>query len=407
MTHKRSMRSAGLALVIARESIQSFIRHNDFEMSVALASYGLFSIIPLLFFVGFLFSSHPAPPQGMVEGVESLISHLFPNVNGFSVRDYYFSTNSRFTWGFVGLAMLFVSLMSVSDSLRTAFSKVFNVAQEKPFAKVFVANATATALILALAVALVMTEMVFSSLARPLMAKLPSLKAGNDFFSSMMVASIGMVAVYLVFSPAKLKVYRIIMVSLITAMLLMAMKNLFSRFLTFNPDYGVAFGSLKTLFIVIIWVYYSFLVILFGAEIMANYEKRDALLMKGLFLRQDSGSSIDEDFFHRHISVYKKDDIVFSEGETGNNMFFIMSGMVSINRNGQIIRTMKKDDYFGEMSMLLDTPRTATVRVEEDDTRLILISRDNFETILREGPEIILAILKEMTLRLKLTNDSL
>jgi membrane protein len=407
MAHERSTRPGGLTLVIAKESIQSFIGHNDFEMSVALASYGFFSIIPLLFFVGYLFSSYSALPQGAIEAVESLISHLFPTINGFSIRNYYFSTSSRFTWGFIGLAMIFVSLMSVSDSLRTAFSKIFNVSQKRPFVRIFLANMAATTLALALSVILIMAEMAFASLTRPFTAEFGFFKSGGNFIPSLVVASICMVTIYLVFSPAKLKVYRIITVALITAALLVIMKNLFSRFLTFNPDYGIAFGSLKTLFIMIIWVYYCFLVILLGAEIMANFEKRDALLLKGLFLHPENGARIPEAFFRKHIRVYHEGEILFSEGEKGNNMYFILSGAVSICRGGHVIRTMKKDDYFGEMSMLLDAPRTATVRVEEDGTRLILISQDNFEAILREGPEIVLAILKEMTLRLKLTNNSL
>ncbi len=406
MTHTRNRRSVGLAIVIAKESIQSFLGHNNFEMSVALASYGFFSIIPLLFFLGYLFSSYAALPHDSIRGVENLIAHLFPHIDDFSLKDYYFSTRYRFAWGFFGLAMIFVSLMSMSDSLRTAFSKVFNVTRKGTFARIIFVNAATTAFLLALGIVFVLAEMAFSFFLRPLIGETVLIAGWGEFIPCLIVTSLCMVAIYLVFLPVKLKAYRIGVVAVITAVLLVVMKNLFSLFLSFNPDYGVAFGSLKTLFIVIIWVYYSFLVILFGAEIIANFEKRDALLMKGLFLRPDNGQRINETFFRSHIRIYNKGDIVFVEGDKGNNMYFILSGSVSINRNDQTIRTMERDDYFGEMSMLLNAPRSATVRVEEDHTRLIHISRDNFETILREDPEIILAILKEMALRLKLTNDS-
>jgi CRP-like cAMP-binding protein len=88
-------------------------------------------------------------------------------------------------------------------------------------------------------------------------------------------------------------------------------------------------------------------------------------------------------------------------------MFFVVSGAIIISRNNKMIRTMKRGDYFGEMSMLLNAPRTATVKALEDNTRIVAISQENFETILRESPEVVLAILKEMTLRLKLTDESI
>jgi len=57
------------------------------------------------------------------------------------------------------------------------------------------------------------------------------------------------------------------------------------------------------------------------------------------------------------------------------------------------------------MAMLLRSPRTATVIAVEDDTRLIRIREDNFETILRENPKIVHGILKEMAERVKRTDE--
>jgi len=399
--------TADITFVVIKESIKSFIRNNDFEMSVALASYGFFSIIPLLFFVACIFGSYSAISQQVAFGIENLMLHVFPSISRFAVKEFYLPTSYKITWGFISLSMIFVSFMSVSDSLRTAFFKVFNIKQEISFLRLQSINMATTLLVLALLTVLVIGEMAYTSHMRPFIENIPLLRGSGDHIASLIVTSICMLTIYIVFSPAKLKSHRIITVSVITAVLLVVMKNLFTHFLNFNPDYGVAFGSMKTFFIMIIWVYYCFLVILFGAEIIVNIGKRDVLLLKQLFLGTEHAEKMPEGFINRFIRVYNRDDIVFAEGEGGDVMFFVMSGAISIIRKKQVIRTMKKGDYFGEMSMLRDAPRTATAKTLEDNTRLVVISQGNFEAILVESPEVVLAILKEMTLRLKLTNESI
>jgi YihY family inner membrane protein len=406
MMYGRNKEPAGITLVIIKESIKSFIRHNNFEMSVALASYGFFSIIPLIFFVGCLLGGYTVFSHQVIDGIENLMSHIFPTLNGFTIKELCFPASYRITWGIISLSMIFVSLMSVSDSLRTAFLKVFNITHEISFVRLQLINIATTLLMLALFVALVTGEMTYNYYIRPFIEGI-FLKNSGDALASFIVTSICMVTVYVTLQPVRLKTRNIITVSVITAILLVVMKSLFTRFLSFNINYGVAFGSMKIFFIMIIWVYYCFLVILFGAEIIVNIEKREILLLKKLFLGAEYARGIPEKFINRYIKVYDKGDIIFSEEEAGNAMFFVMSGIVSISRNNKVIRTMKTGDYFGEMSMLLDAPRTATVRVLEHHTRLAVISRENFETILRESPEIVLAILKEMASRLKSTNESI
>ena len=55
--------------------------------------------------------------------------------------------------------------------------------------------------------------------------------------------------------------------------------------------------------------------------------------------------------------------------------------------------------------MLINTPRTATARATEEGTALIVIARNNFDTILRDNPTIGQSILREMAQRLKDTNE--
>ena len=56
-------------------------------------------------------------------------------------------------------------------------------------------------------------------------------------------------------------------------------------------------------------------------------------------------------------------------------MFYILSGSVRISGEGGLIRTMGPGEYFGEMSMLLSAPRTATVTATEPATRLVGLSK--------------------------------
>jgi CRP-like cAMP-binding protein len=69
------------------------------------------------------------------------------------------------------------------------------------------------------------------------------------------------------------------------------------------------------------------------------------------------------------------------------------------------VKSFQSNSNF-EMSMLLSSPRTATATATEPATRLVGLSKKNFELILQDNPQIVLAILKEMTQRLKDTGGS-
>jgi membrane protein len=88
-------------------------------------------------------------------------------------------------------------------------------------------------------------------------------------------------------------------------------------------------------------------------------------------------------------------------------MFFVVKGAVALSRNGQVFRTMRAGEYFGEMAMLRDAPRTATATVSEPETLLVRISHANMTTVFREDPNILLALLREMAERLERTNVAL
>lgn len=406
MRSERIKRSSGITLIIIKESIRSFLKNNNFEMSAALATYGFFSVIPLLFFVSYLLGNYAILSQTVTNGIEGLVGHLFPLLKTFISSEFFFSTQYKLTWLVITLGFVFVSIMSLTDSLRTAFLKIFSIESELSLIKTIYANVLSACTILILFFFLVAGEITYSYLVRT------AFRDGYFFvvfniLISLAVAIFCMAVFYKTFLPVKLKTGRLITASLVSAILIISMRDLFFTFVQSNPNYGLAFGSLRILFFMIIWVYYCFLVILFGAEIMVHFWKRDALLLKGLFLQEKDVQKSPKTLMKKFIRRYNNGDVIFQEGEQGGSMFYIIAGSVNICKKDQVIRAMKKDEYFGEMSMLVDTPRTATAIAAEPDTQLVTISHDNFDAILKENPKIVLSILKEMTMRLKITGENL
>ena len=100
-----------------------------------------------------------------------------------------------------------------------------------------------------------------------------------------------------------------------------------------------------------------------------------------------------------------KDEIVVKEGELGDTMFLIISGEVSVIRNygasdETVIAAIGQDDYFGEMALFEDKPRSATVRTNTD-SKLLVLGKLEFEEIMREFPQISINICRVFSQRIR------
>lgn len=195
-----------------------------------------------------------------------------------------------------------------------------------------------------------------------------------------------LVLFFLVFSPVRLEWWNVLASALFTAALWSIVRPLFTAFLRFNPDYGLAFGSLKAVFVLVVWIYYTFAVLLLGTELLANTRRREALLLSRLLERGRPGHASPPPVPSRFIRSFEPGEIIFEEDSAGRDMFYILAGSVRILRKGQPLRDMTAGDYFGEMAMLIQARRTATAVAASPDTRLVVISESNFDTILRENP---------------------
>ncbi len=106
---------------------------------------------------------------------------------------------------------------------------------------------------------------------------------------------------------------------------------------------------------------------------------------------------------------YRKGMIVFKEGAVDSSMYILHKGSVGMYINYRTREEEKVAEYeavtfFGEMGIISDEPRGAAAIVESDNTRVETISVEDLDSIFRDNPEKISAILRHMSYRLRKLN---
>lgn len=103
-------------------------------------------------------------------------------------------------------------------------------------------------------------------------------------------------------------------------------------------------------------------------------------------------------------------EILVRKGEPGSSMFIIEDGIVEIrvpdeDQKKEIrVSVLHQGDFFGEISLLDGLPRTATA-VAMEETKLLVMRRDDFIEFLLQRPSVAVAMLGEIGGRLRATNE--
>lgn len=93
-------------------------------------------------------------------------------------------------------------------------------------------------------------------------------------------------------------------------------------------------------------------------------------------------------------------DEIFGEGEAGDALYLVLDGRVRVHKQERLIAELGERECFGEMAILDAAPRSATVTAMRA-TSLLKITREDFQEIMAEKPEIAVGIIKVLTRRLR------
>jgi hypothetical protein len=89
-----------------------------------------------------------------------------------------------------------------------------------------------------------------------------------------------------------------------------------------------------------------------------------------------------------------QDEIIIRRGDIASEMYLICRGEVEVlDVNGKVIKTLKDGDFFGEIGLLMATPRVATVRAKTL-CDLFVLEKDDFSRILQDYPQFAEGLMK-------------
>lgn len=98
--------------------------------------------------------------------------------------------------------------------------------------------------------------------------------------------------------------------------------------------------------------------------------------------------------------IYEPGATIVRQGDPGLGFFLITEGRVEVSHDGHRIRELGPGEFFGEMALMEERPRSATVTARER-TRCLQLVRWDFRALLKENPDLAVKMLEVVVQRLR------
>src|SRR5438552_5662255 len=137
--------------------------------------------------------------------------------------------------------------------------------------------------------------------------------------------------------------------------------------------------------------------------------------MNDLIAKIDFFSGLDDKILRKIseaciVRQFTRNETIVRQGEMGLGLYVIAKGRVRVDREQGGVRTqmaeLGPEQFFGEMSLLDNKPRSATV-TGIDETECVLLTRDGFVKLMNKYPEIPIRMARVLAERLRVANEKL
>ncbi len=384
--------------VVLGESFSSFRRNNGLAMASSLAFFAMLAVIPALFLLTTLLGVTIGSSQEAFQRVQNLATQVIPAYSQEFLREVRTISAHRGAFGTLNFVVFVLAVTPLVAQLRASLRAVFRSSPGRPFVLEKLLDLAITVILLlgitavaALGIALTVVRQRIS---------LPALPPYLGWFMQYLFTAASVFLLYSLFSR-RYRVLHLAAGALTAAGLWFALRPLFHLFLAYNPGYGFAFGSFKSLFVAVIWIYYSLVVFLAGAEIAAGLEQREMTYLKRLVAGM---AGLPAAVARRFIVRCEKGELLFAAGDPADRMFLVLRGSVALRKGEREFARVSAGQYVGVVSFLLESPRLADAAAEED-AELVQLDRRNIADLIHEAPELVVGMMKEIAFRLRDTGN--
>ena len=390
---------------IIKEVFSGCHRHNFLAFNASISFFTLFALIPLILLIFFFLSQWLTSSSFALSHLDNLTSHLLPEINERVMDEVYKVSSSKARWGAVWIMILFLAATPLTASLRNGFANILSLPSKNTFLKNKIKDIFAVITIMLLFFTYIFVDIFLLQASSVFAEYIPIVK---KIYLSSVTSLILLILIVMIFFnlffPIKIKKNHLIIGALLTSISWYSLGYFFDFFINASSFYGTFFGGMRGLFISLIWLYLNTASLLIGVELIAALHKKETLLLKQLFIiKHIHRHPIINDLMQLFGQKYKKNKIIFNEGDNDQRLFFIIEGEISITKKGVQKETISAGSYFGELSLLNKIPRVASAEVISDWARIIIVSDTQMRKILAEDHQVAMYFLSNMARKLQLT----
>ncbi|OEC55710.1 MULTISPECIES: YihY family inner membrane protein [Pseudomonadaceae] len=250
--------------------LQRFISDNGFNSAAALTYTSLFAVVPIMTVTFTMLSVIPAF-QGMGEQIQRFIFHNFVPSTGEAVQEYLqgFTLQARhLTW--VGVGLLAITAFTMLVTIEKAFNTIWRVRQRRRGMASFLLYWAVLSLGPLLLGAGFAVSTYITSLA--LLSSLNEIAGTRALlgFTPLLFNVAAFTLLYAAVPNVRVPLRHAVVGGAFTALLFELAKALFGLYVSLFPGYQLIYGAFATVPLFLLWVYVSWVIVLFGAELVCN-----------------------------------------------------------------------------------------------------------------------------------------
>ena len=251
-----------------RYLLQRFSADRALQSAAALTYTTLFAVVPMMTVTFVMLSAIPAF-QGMGEDIQSFIFRNFVPSSGATVQEYlrdFIIQARKLTW--VGVVVLAVTAFMMLLTIEKAFNTVWRVREPRRGVSSFLlywAILSLGPLLLGMgfAVSTYIASLSIISGPHALIGAKTLLS-----FAPLLTSVAAFTLIYATVPNARVPLRHALVGGLFAAVLIEIAKSLFGLFVSLFPGYQLIYGAFATVPLFLLWIYVSWLIVLFGAELV-------------------------------------------------------------------------------------------------------------------------------------------